>query len=351
MNDLSDAHKLIRKKTEEMLVKRMVELDIDIVFTHDFIFIGWYLPYGLGVQDASKKLPDLGWMHWVHSVPTAMSDWWYIKRDYGPKHKIIYPNKSDRTRVAEQFRGFDDDVRVIPHPKDLRTYFDFDPITRSYIDLYPGLMQADIVALLPASVDRLSSKRVAECMWIMGQIKALGRSVFFLVANQWATGKQQKEDTDRFAAEGGKVKLVRGKDFAFTSDHPDPKLGVGVPMRVIRELFLCTNLFLFPTREESFGLVMPEASLAGGPLMVLNKSLQMQMEVSGNNALYFEFGSYHNKFTPPHGRYWEELAKIILARFDQSESLLTKTFCRKTYNLDNLYTRYYAPVMSELKHL
>lgn len=349
--EMKPEHIEVRNKMCQMLIKRMRELDIDIVFSHDLIFIGWYLPYGLGMQDAAKQLTDIGWMHWVHSVPTALSDWWNINA-YGKNHKIIYPNKSDRTRVAEQFRGFDDDVRVIPHIKDLRTYWEFDSETCELIDKYPGIMQADIVTLLPASVDRLSSKRVAECMYIFAELKALGKSVMFMIANQWATGKQQKEDTDKFAYEGEKKKLKRGQDFVFLcSDFKNEKYGVGFPNRIIRELFLCTNMFLFPTREESFGLVVPEAALSGSPLMVLNKSLQMQMEITGNDALYFEFGSYHTKFEVPHGRYWEDLARIIIARFDQSESLKTNTFCRQTYNMDNLYRRYYAPVMSELKHM
>jgi hypothetical protein len=350
IRDLTPEHTEVRNKTCEMLCKTLPELGIDIVFTHDFIFVGWFMPYGLGCQDAARRMPKMPWLHWIHSVPTAQSDWWEIKK-YGEKSKVVYPNVTDRTRVAEQYRGWDSDVRIIPHIKDLRTYFEYDKETCEFIDTYPGMMQNDIVALLPASVDRLAQKRVRECLWIMAEIKSMGKSVFFCVANQWATGKQQKQDVEVFRQSGVERKLVSGKDFCFTSDYKEGKFGVGIPMRMIRELFLCTNLFLFPTREESFGLVVPEASLAGGPLMVLNKSLQMQMEISGNKALYFDFGSYHSQFEPPSPRYWEFLAKIILARMEESESLKTKTFMRQSYNMDNLYKRYYAPIMAELVHL
>jgi len=349
IGDITPEHIEIKNKTCDMLCKTLTELNIDVVFTHDFVFIGWFMPFGLACQDAGRKLPKMAWMHWVHSVPSAMSDWWQI-RQYGSKHKIVYPNASDRTRVAEQFRGFDDDVRVIPHIKDLRTFFEFDKETCDLIDAYPGIMNADIVALLPASVDRLESKRVRECLYIMANLKAMGNSVMFIIANQWATGKQQKQDCEPYRQEGENKGLISGKDFFFTSDYKDGKYGVGIPMRMIRELFLCTNLFLFPTREESFGLVVPEASLAGGPLMVMNKSLQQQIEISGNKALYFDFGSFHNQFMVPNNRYYEDLAKIIMGRMLQNDAVRTKTFMRQTYNMDNLYLKYYAPTMAELVH-
>jgi hypothetical protein len=349
IRDLTPEHAEIRKKTCNMLVEELTELEIDVVFTHDFIFTGWFMPFGLACQDAGKRLPNMAWLHWVHSCPSVMSDWWYI-RNYGPRHKIVYPNISDRTRVAEQFRGWDDDVRIIPHIKDLRTFFEFDDGTRELIDNYPGIMQADIVCLLPASVDRLASKRVGECLDIMANIKAMNKSVMFIIANQWATGKQQKQDCEPYRIRGQNQGLVSGKDFFFTSDYSDGKWGVGIPMRMIRELFLCTNLFLFPTREESFGLVVPEASLAGGGLLVLNKDLQQQIEISGNTAMYAQFGSFHIQFKPPGPKYFEDLAKIILGRMEQNEGIKTKTFMRKTYNMDNLYKKYYAPIMAELVH-
>ena len=118
----------------------------------------------------------------------------------------------------------------------------------------------------------------------------------------------------------------------------------------VEDILAISDLFLLTSEKESFGLVVPEASLAGGPLMVLNKSLSMQVEISGNQALYFDFGSYHQQFSPPSNKYWEDLAKIIMARLEQNEAVKTKTFMRKQYNMDNLYKRYYAPVMAEMVH-
>jgi glycosyltransferase involved in cell wall biosynthesis len=345
--DLTEDHKALITKTAEVLTSTLQQREIQIAFTHDFIFTGWFMPYGQGCRVATPALPKVGWLHWIHSIPSIKSDWWKIN-EYGKKHKIVYPNWTDRTRVAEQYRGLDDHVRIIPHIKDLRSFFEFSDETCRFIKAYPAVMQADVVNILPASVDRLSSKRVDMVMKILGEIKAMGKSVCLVVCNQWATGRQQKEDTNKFREVGKQAGLVSGKDMIFTSDFESPKFDVGIPTRMVRELFLCSNLFIFPTREESFGLVVPEASLAGGVLPVLNKSLQMQMEISGNHALYFDFGSYHQSWVCPSEQYWIDLATIIVARMRENEAIKTKTFMRQRYNMDYLYHNAYAPVMQEM---
>jgi len=347
INDITPEHQEIIEQTRQMLVEELK--DFDFAFTHDFVFTGWFMIYGQACKRATKDLPNLKWLHWIHSVPSVMSDWWYIKH-YGENHKLVFPNTTDRIRVAEQYRGFADDVRVIPHIKDIRTFFDFHDDTCRFIDKYPAVMQADIVQILPASVDRLSSKRVKEVMNIIAEMKMQGKSVCLIIANQWATGRQQKEDTDVYRQHAMKNGLIDQKEIAFTSDFESPKFDVGIPKVMLRELFQCSNLFIFPTREESFGLVVPEASLAGGVFMVLNKSLQMQIEISGNNCTYFEFGSHINTFNPVDpAKYYHDLAIITLGRMKENESVMTKTFMRQRYNMDNLYRSYYEPIMLELK--
>jgi hypothetical protein len=262
-------------------------------------------------------------------------------------HKIIYPNETERTRVAEQYSGWDDDVRCIPHIKDPRTWFEFCEDTCRFVDKYPNVLQADIVQILPASVDRLEAKRVKEVSYIFGHLKNdLANSVCLVVANQWATTKEHKTNIENYKSAGKQVGLVPEVDYIFTSDF-GKEYEVGISKRMVRELFLLSNLFIFPTREESFGLVVPEASLSGC-YMVLNKSLQMQVEISGNRAKYFDFGSHHMNFEIPSPNYWLDLAKIIFARMNQDEAIKTRTFVRQTYNMDNLYKKYYAPVMKEM---
>jgi len=342
MHDLTEDHKIVSQLTCAMLIRELK--DMDIVFSHDWVFTGWNYPYAKGIMDASPKLPKIKWMHWIHSIPSPMYDWWDINL-YGKHHKIIFPNSVERVKVAEQFRGVMEDVRTIPHIKDLRTWWDFSEDTIKFIDRYPAIMQGDCVQIYPASVDRLESKRVREVILILSKMKKLGRKVCLVICNQWATGTQQKQDVNRYHQIARRNGLT-ADEFIFTSDFC-AEYEVGISKRMVRELMQCSNLFIFPTREESFGLVVPEAALAGVTMM-LNKSLNMMFEVGGHSCLYGRFGSFDDTFKIDNeSNYFTGIAQIIIGRMNQDEAITAKTFMKLRYNYDSLYNRFYAPIMAE----
>lgn len=355
--DFTPEHEKYSDKLKEVLIAEFRQKNIEFAFSHDWIFTGWNLPYSLAIRKANPHLIKTSWLHWVHSVPADVRfphgrDWWDIRR-YGPNHKIVFPNSTERTRVAEQFKGHIQDIRIIPHIKDLRTLFDFDPETWRFIDDFPGMMQADIVQVYPASTDRLHAKQVQHVMGIFGAMKQRGFSVFLAIANQWygRPHEQKISDYHEIAKHFG---LRKDEDYVFTSEW-DKQYGVGIPKRILKEMYLCSNIFIYPTVEESFGLVGPEAALAGN-FMVINKSLSMMFEVFGNTGLYLDFGSHHNIFNPANvgtGMSWDtyldNVATVIIGRLAENEAYQSRTWCRKVYNMDNLYLHRYEPIMGESK--
>lgn len=345
--ELTSDHKKTVEETCDMMRKELK--DTPIVLTHDFLFTGWNLPYGLGLLKASGYLPNTRWLHWIHSVPTAHKDWWQI-RSWGPHHKMVYPNKTDMILVAEQYQGSLENVRCVHHIKDLRTWFDFHPITCRFIRQYPAIMQADVVKVYPAAVDRLLSKRVREVIIIMSEIKKRNKSVCLVIAAQWATGDEQKREVESYKRIAQSTGLIPDKEIVFTSDFEPPKYDAGIPKRFLRELMLCSNVFIFPTREESFGLIYPEAVLSSAVIPMLNRSLRMLQEVGGNQGLYFDFGSFSEEYKQKDlEKYYKDLASIILGRMNRNESVTAKTFMRQTYNYDNLYFNEYEPLFAEAK--
>jgi glycosyltransferase involved in cell wall biosynthesis len=280
-------------------------------------------------------------------VPSQNYDWWKIK-DYGRTHKLVFPNGTDAVRVAEAFKGELEDVRIIPHIKDPRSWCRFDSETRRFIDDHPNVLQGDIIQVYPASTDRLESKRIGVLIDIFGAIKKRGLKVCLVIANQWAQGREEQQPLKPYYNRALKQDLVKDEDFIFTSDWDPERYGTGIPRRILQELQLLHNLFVFPTREESFGLVGPEAAMSGA-FMVLNRNLDMMREVFGNNGLQMDFGSFHNEFKPPHKEYYRDVAIIILGRMYNNESIRTRTFCRKAYNYDALYIHIYEPLLMESK--
>ena len=348
--ELTEDHKQTVEKTAEALKKVFTETDQDgiyyeFAFCHDLNFQGWFLPYKFGIEKASPELPHVKWFHWIHSIPSGLKDFWSIPNK---KHKIIYPNETDRIRAAEQFRGDTNDVRVIHHIKDLRTFMNFDPITNRMIDTY-DLMSANIIQVYPASGDRLQAKGLDHVIKIFGKLKKQGESVRLIVLNQWCNVDRHRKTAESLCTLGKSQGLEPDKELIFSSRFEVPKHELGVDLRIVRELFSLSNLFIFPTREEAFGLVLPEAALSGGVLLVLNRSLQMQMEVSGLNALFFNFGSFTHQFNAPGEKYYDDIASIIRGKMKQEYSLSAKTFMRKRYNMDSIYKYEIQPLIGEAK--
>jgi glycosyltransferase involved in cell wall biosynthesis len=342
--ELSESHKLYSTQLSEFYVSALK--DLDIVLTHDFILTGWNLPYGIAIKKATPSLPKVRWLNWIHSIPTASRDWWNI-REYGTRHRIVFPNRADSDIVANQFHGKESDIRVIPHIKDIRSLMEFEDLTCKFIEDHPAIFDADIVKVYPASTDRLGPKGVDKITLIMAQIERRKFKTFTVIANQHANKRTRREDVQRYEQVAKRNGLDPNRNFIFTSTW-DPELELGVPQKTVMELMMCSNLFVYPTREESFGLIGPEAMLAGGCIMMLNQSLPMMMEVHGGQGIYSEFGSFRNGWkSPDEGAYYRQLADSLLGQYRQNIAAQHKTFIRRRYNWDYIYHRDYAPVFAE----
>jgi glycosyltransferase involved in cell wall biosynthesis len=346
--DLSEHHKEIIRMTGEVLASKLTWLQIDIVFTHDFLLTGWNLPYGLGVMDCCTRpsTHKIAWFHWIHSLPNPRKDWWVIRK-WGSRHKLVYPNKTDLQKIIEAYWGAASCAIAIPHIKDYRSYFEFGEDTYNFIDEFPGVMESEIVMVYPASTDRLDAKRVDKLIAIFKEFKRMKFKVCLVIANQWATGRARKQDITGYYKRVRLSKLKINKEVIFTSEWKD-EFATGIPRRLLRELQLMSNLFIFPTSHESFGLVAPEAALCGVE-MVYNRSLTMMHEVSGGQGIHAEFGSYEKELVTPgtEKEYYEALAHLIAGRMQRNESISCKTFNRLAYNWDRVYNKFYLPAFGE----
>lgn len=334
-------------KIPEIMTERLKDTvqGADIVLTHDIVFTGWNLPYALGVKELSK-VTDTKWLHWIHSVPSTMRDWWNIYEFGTKKHRLVFPNIADKTRVAEQYRGLPQHVKIIPHIKDPRSWWDFHEDTKKLIGEIPGFMSSDIVCIYPASSDRLEAKQLDIVIDIMGYLKRMGNTVTLFCATQWANSKAFRDEKNEYINQALDNGLTPA-DFVFSTDVLDGLFTLGVTRTTLRELLLLSNLFIFPTREESFGLAAVEAALSGC-LMVHNSSLPSQAAIHEHTGMYVDFGSFCSTLhITDRNAYLHDVAVLIKGAMEQDDALKSKTHVRKKLNMDYLFFHYYAPTISE----
>lgn len=348
---LTDEHVKLKDDTVEAMVEFIDEYDINVIFTHDLIFLKAHWPYGSAIQEISKLRPMVKWMHWIHSVPSGMEPIWDINR-YGPAHRIVFPNRTDSLRVAEQFRGWQEQVLPIHHVKDIREFASFSSATCDFIDEY-DLMSADVIQIYPASVDRIEAKGLRYVMRVFAAFKTvLRKSVRLVVCNQWCNIDAHRKTVQGYLDLGQKWGLTPDKDLIFTSRFQvdrKPNWEVGIPEKMVSELMLLGNLFFFATNHESFGLVLPEASLMGGALVVSNGNLDMMREITGNNGLFWPLPSNTVDWKADNEKkHFTEVAKVIMHRLETEMGIKMKTHFRQRFNMDFIWRTQLEPAMLAL---
>lgn len=346
--NLSEKHVELKDKTVESIKNFIDEYEIDIILTHDLIFLQSHTPYGLAIQEISKQRPAVKWLHWVHSVPTGMCGIWDINR-YGPAHRVVFPNRTDSLKVAEQFRGWHEQVVSIHHVKDIREFAQFDNVTNRFIDKY-RLMEADVIQIYPCSIDRIEAKGIRYVMRVFASLKnVLRKSVRLVICNQWCNDPRHRKTVEKLLELGQKLGLTPDVDFIFTSRFEPPEYEVGIPEKMVAQLMQLGNLFMFATNHESFGLILPEASLMGGCLVVLNGNVDMMREISGNIGLFWPLASNTVDWNcDDEKEHFTEVAKVISHKMDQDIGVRAKTYYRKHYNLDYIWRTQLEPAMLSL---
>lgn len=327
--------------------------DIDVCLTHDIIFINSYLSYNEAMRRAQETtLTKVKFLHWMHSAPSAR------KIDGSPfdnlftlpkNSKLVYMNYTDVVRAAEMYGIFPKDVETIFNPMDIRELYNFSPITKEIIEAN-NLMKPDFLCIYPLSTTRMNDagKQLSKVVTIMAELKKLGRSVALVVPNADANADNEKtaiENMHKLA----KGKGLERKELIFTSLHDVPKWELGVPHRVVQDLFLLGNLFIFPSVSENCPLILLEA-MAGKNILILNKNFPAMKDFAQEAALYFEFGSLVENVDYHQGidLYMKDVALIIQSEFENNKAIKSQTRLRQTFNLDAIFRKQLEPAIQSI---
>ena len=330
---------------KEALLKNLK--DVDAVFTHDWIFQGWFLVYNVGMREAAKEL-KCKWFHWIHSAPSPRPEKLEYPHDCRykmmPNSKLIYMNTYDTLRLAEMYGATLDDVRVIYNPLDLRTMHHYSEFTQTLIKKF-NLMEADVIQVYPVSSTRFSGKQVDKVLRVLAEIKKQGKSVRFICPNAHANGENEKKIIEDLLHKGIEFGLARG-EMIFTSLE-DKKWEMGIPKKIVNELFSLSNLFIFPTLSENCPLILLEAA-ANKCLLVLNEDFPPLRDFFGEDALYFKFSSLIQRTEySDENKWYSDVAKIILGELKKNKPLNAFNKLRQKFNRIWILKNQLEPILFE----
>lgn len=336
------------RKIEQALASVME--GVEIVITHDLIYQPALVWHNIACRRFAQKRPEIKWLHWIHSA--SPSDVQRSAREGlnqpFPNSKIVFPNEYSRPRIAINFNVHESDVAWVPHATDLSGFLGFQESTKRLIE-DRKLLEADSILVYPVRLDR--GKQVEYLIYTAAQLKKIGKTPRVVVVDFHSTGGDKvtyRDELKQIAIEQG----LNEFELVFTSEFRDDWKAF-VPRSVVRDLLLLANVFVLPSRSETYSLVAQEAALCRN-LLVLNFDFPPMRDIYGNKALFYKFSSNIDAMTGQDGEtttkyadrtgYFREVAKRIAWELDNNFVLAQQARIRKERNPEFVFRKFIEPL-------
>lgn len=333
-------------KDVEMIKGKLLEYlkEINVVITHDISYQVALQKYDAAARQVAKERPDIRWLHWVHSTTASQGN-----KEKFPNSLIVYPNSYDIPRVAETFKVEEDNIKVVPHPIDVCSFFGFHPLSEKLVN-EKNILGADVVCVYPLRLDR--GKQPECCIKVMKQLKKMEKSVRMVFMDFHSTGGDKvkyREELKQLAIDSG----LASNEVVFTSEFDD-RLKLECPRQMVKDLMCISNVFILPSKSETFSLVAQEAAITGN-FLILNFDFPPIRSIYGDKPLYRKFsscidintglkGETNTKYTNEED-YFHEIAGCICSRLEHDPMMALRTKTRKEQNLKAVFRKYFEPLL------
>jgi hypothetical protein len=340
------------KSTLEGILK-----DIDVILTHDLVFLPDYVKHRLACIAIAEERPELRWLHWVHSA-TSPGSLIEERRNFEDKYKellgkkfpnsfIVYPNSADIPRVARNFGYEEDEVFVVPHSTDYLDYNKFEPLTRKLVS-EKDLLSRDVIIVYPLRMDR--GKQPHVLVDIAYALKGVGLTVAVIYADFQSTGGDKVEYREEIKRKAEDLNI--SEDIIFMSEF-DIDSQMDSSRQVVSDLFELSNFFILPSMSETYSLVAQEAMLKGN-FCILNHDFPPMRSIYGDKAIYKQFsgnvgfdgmdGNITTTHSNPEG-YYHDIANYIKYVLENNKVVKGRTWVRKERNPDVVFRNHIEPLL------
>jgi len=326
--------------------------DTDVCITHDIVYQWAHLPHNQASRLVAKELPNIKWLHWIHSCPDEpqkFDNYKALRYQRFPNSFYVYPNSLDTPRVMKMFDLEETDVKEVNHPIDVCEYLGFQEITKKLV-ADKNMLEADVIGIYPLRMDR--GKQPEKVIKTFGALKKIGLSVRLVICNFHGTGEpfvSFKNECKQIGVDWG----LNDNDLTFTSEFDD-STHVRCPREMVRDLLLLSNVFIQSSTSETYSLVVQEAALCGN-ILVLNQDFPPMRQIYGDKPIYKPFSSNINALTHGFGttttdvgnekEFYEGIAKHIRYYLSYDKAIAMKTKIRKERNLKTVFRKQLEPLL------
>lgn len=267
----------------------------NVVITHDVIYQNAALKHNLAARMVAQDRPDIRWLHWIHSAtsPVTLATLKpYFEDKYlevigkpFPNSRYVFFNHYSVPRISENFQVPQSVVRVVHHPTDVYFFLGISDEVKSVAEKYKFL-EADAILTFPVRLDR--GKQVEMALKTMAALKRHDLSVRMVVIDFHSTGGDKVTYRDELKQIAVDHKMAYG-ELIFTSQER-VEWQYEIPHRMVRDFQMLSNVFVMPSKSESYSLITQEAGLLR-QVVVVNFDFPPFRDIFGPNVIERKFSS------------------------------------------------------------
>lgn len=331
----------------------------DVIITHDLCFTSWHLCQAAAIRKCAEIWPTKRWLHFCHSAPSGLPRSGQpcypssLRFSGCPNSTYVYLNSRQRQDIANHLQLKARDIAVVYNAVDPRDFYGFSSETCRMIDDW-RLLEHQILQVYAFSTPRWKAKGVHKLLKIFGFWRRMGIQAKLVLVNAHANQEVDEHQVRLMEDYASHCGLNPGTDVFWTSRYAGERereaggeawsgWQYSVPARVVKELLLISNLFVFPSDSECCSLVQAEASVAG-KMTVLNKNCLQMLEFADTNCLAYEFANDPDR----NPIFYECVARELYAEIQRDPSFLTATRARTQHaNRDWIWKNQLEPLLSK----
>jgi len=320
------------KQVERSLIDAL--RGVDVCMVHNVLTMHFNLVFTTALVNVIKRRPHIRFISWTHDstfVDPNYADhqrrkdypWKLLARPVRGCDYCVISNQR-RSEISKVFGIPASRLAVIPDGMDVRQLLG---LTRLVADLFveEELYRQEIVALTPTRIVR--RKKLETGLEIVAALKKMGKSVRWIITG---APDPYNEDAVQYFEElvALRRRLRLGNSVIFLCE----RWKQWVSNDDLRGLYGVSNMLLFPSEREGFGIPVLEAAITG--LLVVVSDIPALRELGGKDTVYI-----YPKDSA------ETVACRILRGFNRSPRLVFRKKIIATYSWDAVFNEKILPAV------
>ena len=286
------------EKMRDNLYKKLKEelTSVDIVIVHNLLTMHFNLPLTAALTKIFEEKPAaesgtkkfIAWCHDVTFKDPHYADHWRDKEPWQllsrPFSQVSYVaiSRLRQQEISKLFQLKKKDIKIVPDGVDPSSFLNLGSLTLSIFKDF-NLFNEDFVFFYPTRIVR--RKNIESAIRITRAVNAEGRKASLVITSP---PDPHNEDSLHYyqSLKDLSGELGIREKIIFLYEYRD-KEGerIRVDNQLLRDLYLLSDLLLFPSSAEGFGIPILEAGICRLP--VACSRIEPLTEVGGEEVLYF----------------------------------------------------------------